>query len=345
MKITLSTKETDTEHLRIDLLLNPDYITKIDKIVITWYNLEKKLEEESYMQQKKKTGCLTWIGYVFIAILIMAGIGLFGSDGEDENKGSEEYSVDSDDGRQAKARKEERTAFKAGKIYNGHKCKLKLADGNDDGFSVEITNKSKKDYSFDIHSMAINGIMTNCNIYTASTGVPSGKKGTMQVDFDREWLNGAESVAYVDFVVWAYDDAKSFKDFETEVIRIKTNKFKKESKFNGGKGAKRSNGLIIQKEKLDTEEFVFSVINKNDYFVEFDFKNSSINGWAFKDDYLFDAKGVCVYPDCKSTVRIDLSDFSETNKLKKIKNIEFSLGVRGKGDYFKERETNKIKFK
>lgn len=87
------------------------------------------------------------------------------------------------------------------------------------------------------------------------------------------------------------------------------------------------------------------MINKNDYFVEFDFKNSSINGWAFEDDYLFDAKGIFVYPGCKSTVRIDLSDFSETNKLKKIKNIEFSLGVREKGDYFKETDTKKIKFK
>lgn len=301
------------------------------------------------MQKKKKTGCLTWIGYAFIAIVIMGGIGLFGSGNDDETQENVEVSVDSNENVPEKEsgseKKETNATFKTGKIYNGHKCKFKLSKGDNKGFSIEIDNKSKKDYSFDVHSMSINGFMTNCNIYTGSVGVPSGKKGMMEVDFDNEWLKGIETVEYVDLIIWAYDDAKNFKDFETDIIRIKTDKFQKENKFKAGKSAKKDGGLVIQKEKLDTEEFVFSVINKNKYFVEFDFNNSSINGWAFDDGYLFDAKDVCVYPGSKTTVKIDISEFTDKNNIDAIKNIEFSLGVRQKGDYFKETETKKIKFK
>jgi len=151
-----------------------------------------------------------------------------------------------------------------------------LKNGDNDGLSIQIKNRSKKDYSFSVHSMSINGIMTNCNIYTASTGVPSKKKGIMNIEFEEDWLKGIENIEYVDMIIWAYDDAKNFKDFETKLIRIKTKQFKKENKFKVNKGAIKEQGLVIQKEKLDADTFKFTVINKNKEYVEFDFENSSI---------------------------------------------------------------------
>lgn len=241
----------------------------------------------------------------------------------------------------------EPVSVKKQKIYDKHGTVIRVNsyDPSDNSLSLEIKNNSKKDYNFDVHSMSINGVMTNCNIYTGNTDVPSKKKGIMNVEFENEWLDGIDKIEYIDLIIWAYDDAKSFKDFETETIRIKTNYFKKENKFSAGKKAIKDSGLVIQKEKLDTETFVFSVINKNKNYVEFDFENSSINGWAFDDDYLFDAKSVCVYPNSKVSVKIDISDFSEKNNINKIKDVEFSLKVRPKGDYFKEKTTKKIKIK
>lgn len=298
--------------------------------------------------QKKKTGCMTWIGYVFIAIVVMVCIGIFGSDEEDEPNTPMQQSemVEENSGNGNKPNNpEEPVSFRKGEIYTKNKCIISVSNGDENGISIQIKNKSKKDYSFNIHSMSINGIMTNCNIYTATTSVPSNKKGMMNIEFEKEWLAGVESIEYVDMIIWAYDDAKDFKDFETNIIRIKTDRFKKERKFKQRKGSRMERGLVIQKEKLDEDIFEFSVINKNDYFVEFDFENSSINGWAFEDDYLFDAKDVCVYPNSKTTIEIDISEFTNKNNIRKIKNIEFSLAIRTEGDYFKEQNTKKIKFK
>lgn len=234
--------------------------------------------------------------------------------------------------------------YNEGKLASKKKCKFTFTGGNKDGFSIEIKNGSKKDYSFDVHSMSINGKMTNCNIFTATTGVPSKKKGIMNVEFEEEWLEGITDIKYIDLIIWAYDEEKEFKDFETDIIRIKTNKYSGKEKSNKQDGTK-TNGLIVKKEMLDEDTLKFSVVNKNKNYVEFDFQNSSINGLAFPDDYLLDAIGVNVYPESQATISIDISEFTEKNGIKKVKNAEFSLRVRDKGDYFKEKTTKKIKFK
>lgn len=64
---------------------------------------------------------------------------------------------------------------------------------------MKIVNKSKKDYDFNIHAMAINGIMTGCNIYTSDTSVPSGKKAMMEIDFEKNWIGKGKNIEYVDF--------------------------------------------------------------------------------------------------------------------------------------------------
>lgn len=301
--------------------------------------------------QKRKQGCLTWIGYVFIAILIMVGIGLFGSGNDDEVQENIEVSVDSNKNAPEKESKPETNAtFETGKIYNGHKCKFKLSKGDSKGFSIEIENESKKDYSFDVHSMSINGIMTNCNIYTGSVSVPSGKKGMMEVDFDSEWLDGIDTIEYADFIIWAYDDAKSFKDFETDIIRIKTDKFRKEKKFKKEKDSIERNGLLIKKESIDNEKIKYSIINKNNYRIETDLVHCSINDTAFEPGYSahdssvsIDGLGIILYPGSKTFVSVDISEFMQYKG--DIKNFEFSLKVRENEDYFKETETKKIKFK
>lgn len=297
---------------------------------------------QKHKKEKKKHGCL----WTIVVVLIVFGFfsWLTDDDTESGKKDSGTGTTTSQEETSTKNKTPKKTEYNLGEIYKGHKCTLKLVSGNDDGFSVDIENNSSKDFGFDIHSMSINGIMTNCNIYTGDTEVPSGKKGTMEIDFENGWISNGEKVQYIDMIVWAYDESKNYKDFETEKIRIKTNNFHGENKYSSGNGSVKKKGIVVQKESITEDKFVFSVINKNNYYVEFDFTNASIDGWALETDYIFDSQDVCVYPGAKTTVKVDISDLTEKKNINNPKNVEFSLECRKKGDYFKKFMVKKLKF-
>lgn len=302
----------------------------------TKQNVAPKIKKE-----KKKHGCLWGI----VLVICVLGFFCWITDDNDNDDAGKNYNQETvSDNQQTKKEEKNKTEYDLKKIYSGHKCNIAITSGDDEGFSFEIENNSKKDFSFDVHSMAINGVMTNCNIYSFSTSVPSGKKGTMDVDFEDGWLSKGDKVQYVDLVIWAYDDAKNYRDFYTKKIRIKTNNFKGENKFSGGKGSKKKSGFVILKEKLDSDKFVFSVINNNNYYANLDFTNASVDGWALETDYLFDTQDVCVYPKSVTTITADISDLTSKKGIENPKSVEFSLKYRKNGDYFKEKTIKKLKF-
>ena len=94
---------------------------------------------------------------------------------------------------------------------------------------------------------------------------------------------------------------------------------------------------------MTDDSITVSIINNNDYYVQYDLKNSSINDWSYGPDY--NIMDVAVFPNCVSMFTINLSDdFKTENSVDSINQFEFSLGLRPSGDYFNEVETEKITF-
>lgn len=238
-------------------------------------------------------------------------------------------------------------------IWKDNKCVIKAVECSDDSFKLKIKNGSEKDYSFDIHAMAINGVMTGCNIYTGSVDIPAGKKGIMSVDISNGWVDG--EVQYIDMVIWAYDNAVNFKDFDTGIIRVQTNKYEKDISFKADHYDAETNGIGIIKNQMDNERVSYSIVNNNDYLVETNLENCSINDWAFEQGYSFDFENdslvasldgfnVIVFPNCIANVSVGVSDFMEENNIEDIENFEFSLDIFPNEDYEEEIHSDKIVF-
>lgn len=287
------------------------------------------------------------------------GIGIFVVslgfyDGKNEADNVTEYATEIS---QPTENKEEKTDIeKPYVIWKEKNCIIKAISCDNNSAKLKIVNKSKKDYDFNIHAMAINGIMTGCNIYTSDTSVPSGKKAMMEIDFEKNWIGKGKNIEYVDFLIWAYDNAESMKDFDTGIIRIKTNKYEKDKKNKAKDGSTEEKGISIFKNNITNSDISYSMINNNNYLVETTLENCSINGWAFEPGYSFsessdsltaslDGSGVIIFPNCLANVTVDISDFMEENNMEKVKDFEFSLDVLPEEDYYKETHTKKIVFK
>lgn len=235
------------------------------------------------------------------------------------------------------------TTFETGQIYNENDCIISVTSGDANSIDFCIENNSSKDYEFDIHSLAINGIMTNCNIYTMDTHVPAGKKSNATLKFDKEWLENIDDIEYIDVLFWAYDKAEMFKDYETGIIRIKTNLFSSPASFSPAQSQIDLNGLNISLISLTDTSVTVSVINNNDYYIDYDLKNASINEWAY--DTGIQVYDVELFPHSKSIFVIDFDkNFLTKNNINSINLFEFSLDVRVSGDYSQQTETEKITF-
>lgn len=233
--------------------------------------------------------------------------------------------------------------FEKGQIYKEHKCKISVTGGENDTIKFYIENNSKKDYNFYIHSCSINGIMTDCNTFTMDTDIPAKKKANAELDLS-SWIDDdTGTIEYVDVLFWAYNDL--MKSYDTGILRIKTDAFSKERKsFDEGEPKKEFNKLSVSYCGEEDNRLYFAVVNNNNYMVDYNLDNCSINGWAFDTDIqVYDRE---IYPNSKDYFAIEVDDdFIEKNSIKKFKNIEFNLEVSPYGDVFKQFNTKKFKLK
>lgn len=299
------------------------------------------------MQRKK----MKWIVItMMVAVLVISTSCGSSSSGNVKNEQSDALSEKHED-----LAEEKTLSFSTGKIYEGNDCIINLTESNEKNLNFEIENNSSKDLSFNIHSLSVNGIMTNCSIYTGSVDIPSQKKGKMQIIIESEWKENIDNIEYMDMVFWVYDNSENFKDFDTGIIRLTTNYYTDEKEFEVNRDYQEENGLVIVCNSMDINAISYSIINKNDYTVETNLENCSLNEWAFEPGYSLhvfsdsamssiDGYGIIVFPNSMANVIVDISSFVDENNIEDIKSFEFSLDVIPNGDYFSEEHTGKICF-
>lgn len=234
-----------------------------------------------------------------------------------------------------------KVTFNKGVIYNENDCEISVYDGDNTHVKFLVKNNSTKDYSFNVHSLSINGYMTECNPYKYSQDVASGKKAFVNVEFEKEWLSNIDKIEYLDIIFWAYDNAKEFKDFETDILKAKTNYYKGDTEFDVSSGYQSSNNIYVHLESMSNKSIIVSVVNKNDYYVDYDLENTSINGWSI--DTFIDVYDVELYPNCKHTFILPIKDeWLVDTDITEINNFEFNFTIRKYGSYFQEEQTEKF---
>lgn len=233
-------------------------------------------------------------------------------------------------------------------IYNDNDVIIKVtgleSNANYEKIRMQIENNSSLNLSFSSHSFAVNGLMSDESIYHMYVSVASGKKASTTLDISKEWMknNQIDSIGSIDLLIWAYDDAVSYKAFDTGVLSIYSDNFDNTIiRTYVGDEIYNSNGIIVKYMSRSHNRFYFSLANNNDYLLDFDIANVSINDWTY--DTGIDIFDLEVLPNCEIMFILDIdSDFTKTNSIENIDSIDFNFNIRQNGDYFDEFSTDTI---
>ena len=228
-------------------------------------------------------------------------------------------------------------------IYEGHDCILTLVSIDQETCKIQIENNSSKDYAFSIHSFAANGIMTDFNLYEGYTDVPSEKKGLYNLTFSDflEDYKGSEPISNISMLIWVYDNAVSYKDFETNLITINIDPTVESNTLLMGADVIEDSGLSFSAISFTDDAITIAVINNNSYYVNFDLESTSVNGWAL--DTGISVYDVDLFPGCQSIFEVSFEDLKEQAGLSEITDFEFALDV-SKADSYDKELTGKITF-
>ena len=235
-------------------------------------------------------------------------------------------------------------------IYRGNGIVIQTVDSDNEGSSVGvkllIKNNSELSLSVCVHNSAINGIMYNNNIYSAYIKLPAGKKAYTTFNVEKDWLKkvGINQIESFDFLFWAYDNAKSYKEFETEIVRVKTNHYiDKDVNITGSKIYDKD-GVVVDFIKVDKNRLKYCVYNNGSTYFDFDVEDVAINDWAMDTLYNYDISDITVFPGAVAFFEIEIKDsFLKETEIKSISNVEFILEIRINGDYFDSYNTDVIK--
>lgn len=302
-------------------------------------------------KKKKGNGCLLSIIAVVVVFLLIFLVPS-PKENENENEGQEykdEILLEDTQMSTDNLEPTKNVTVKEKKIYskNNVRIDVKGFDNKEKTLSFFIKNNSNLNLGFNAHAYSVNGIMTMNNIYDMECNVATKKKANTELQIDTSFLdeNNISEIEYIDILFWAYDNDKQFKEFETNVIRIKTSSYKKEELNTKGKKIYNNKGIEIKYSGEDEGKYLLSVNNKSGEYINFDVENITVNGYTSSDDD-FDLFDVCLFD--KNMVQISIkpeNDFLKKNNIKKINTVEFSLAVRKKGDYFDTYNTDMIKVK
>ena len=199
---------------------------------------------------------------------------------------------------------------------------------------------------FNARSYAVNKIITKNSIHDMDCDVAAGKKANTTIEMKKSFLeeNNIDVIRNIDVLFWAYDNDKSFKEFDTNQITVYTSASDEMKNYQiEGENVYNKDGLII--DYLSNEKIIiFSLINETDKYLNFTIENMTINDFTSSDiDY--DLYEEIVLDGCQYVFIVKVSDeFMETNRIEDIEKIEFTMEIHPEEDWFDSYSTEMILF-
>lgn len=239
-----------------------------------------------------------------------------------------------------------KVTFSKETIYENNSVIMKVtgSENTSEGTKINfyIENNSNLNLSFCAHSYGVNGIMTRNNIYDMRTEVASGKKANTSLLIENSLLTDydIDYIKYVDILFWAYDNDKSIKSFETNVIRIKSDKYDEYSSWLSGKEVYNKNKIKIDYLSTDNDKIKYVVTNTTGNNLVITFNGISINDYTVSgtDFDLYDEQ-ILNNNQCVFEINVK-NDFKTQNNIKSITKVDFYLSYRENTDYTTHKTEN-----
>lgn len=289
-------------------------------------------------KQKKKLKIWQIILIIFAVFIVF---GMFGSDEESDSK----VAVSS---KETSSEEGVIPEIKETVIFEGNDVVITATgmekSGNDWNLKLLIENNSSLNLNFCAHAYAVNGVMTQNNIYEMYCDVAAGKKANTELEIDGSVLKeyGISEIRCIDALFWAYDNDESFKSFDTDQIEIQTSLYSKEHDVVVGETIYEEDGIKVEYIATDGNDYIFSIKNTTGTYFDCDFNEVTINDYT-TSDYDFDLLGVSVLNNSQVICTISVDDeFMEQNSIEDITSIQWNMNIRPQGDYFKNSDIGPI---
>lgn len=328
------------------------------------FNIPQNMQPQQYEKPKSNfllSGIVAFVKVfvvVFVAFIAIVFLSkLFFDDEEDTSRTNNDYTyTNNQSNTQSTTQTTTETTteaplpsvvFSEQVIYDENDCKITLTSGDENSLSFLLENNTDKSYSFSVHSMAINSVMTDCNIYTSYTDVGPGKKSNIVIDFDDEWLEFVDGVPEkIEMIFWMYDNDTYMKDIDTGLLQFYCDKPSDTHTLELTGNYVEDNGIQFSMYDYEYDYIDFIIFNTNDYYVDLDICDFAINDYSM--DTGLDARGFTIYPGAAIIQRVNIRDeFKELNGFTGVGDyvkFESRFDCRIEDDYFNSFKTDYIVF-
>lgn len=231
-------------------------------------------------------------------------------------------------------------------LYSGNDVKIFANGLEGNSLKLLIENNSDFNLGFNAHSFAVNGIMTQESIYYMDCDISANSKANTELKIKNSFLEKyeIEYIEQIDILFWAYDNDKAFKEFETDVISVKTSDFKNNIAPISGLEIYNKKGIVVDFLEQENNEFTFCLTNKTGSYFDFTVDNININNYTVSDTD-FDLYDEQVLNNCQFvyTIKID-KKFLNNNDIEKISTVSFNFEIEPEGDVFNDWSTDIITY-
>ena len=184
--------------------------------------------------------------------------------------------------------------------------------------------------------------MTDASIYSMDYDVNAGKKANMKLEIKKSWLDnmGISKLNNLDILIWAYDNDKSFKEFDTGVIHLGDTSTQTVS----GDVVYASGKLIVKYIGKDGQKIKFSVKSLYPGYNDVELDNISINDFS-NGSYYYWGNTQILY-GCERVLEYEVENsFMEDNGLTSISEFTFTIESELNDDYRNKEKTEEISIK
>lgn len=289
--------------------------------------------------------------WVIIVLLILIGA-IDENDSSDESKkvsSSTEYSSVKEPSQTQIESNPEAPVIDEVVVYEGNDVIITATEikksGSDWAVNLLIENNSSLNLGFNAHAYAINGIMTRNNIYSMDCDVAAGKKANATLLLKGSVIKeyGIQDIRCIDALLWAYDNDKLFKEFDTDQFEIKTSLYDGTHDSIEGTTIFDEDGIKVDYLSSNGDNYNFCITNTTGSYLDFDFNEITINDFT-NSEIDFDLYDEEVLNNCQIVVSVNVSNkFKELNTIDSVETLEWNMAIRPNGDYFQESKIGPVK--
>ncbi len=217
-----------------------------------------------------------------------------------------------------------------------------------------IENNSDLNLGIAPYAYAINGIMAGGDQYGLnSADVAPGKKANSTIELTSAWEKTnfykdyqMDELSSFDILLWAYDNSKSFKAFDSGQVHVDVTGATETSSpvLSNVQNIYDKDGISVDFVSSKENSFTFCITNTTGQYFVYDVVSETYNDFI-TSDVNYELCNKYLLNNCKTIITLTpTDDFLSMNEISEISKVDFALTIRPLAEYEGEYTTDLISY-